>query len=201
MNGAQIHRRAVKRYEVADRRAQVMRLWARGLTQREIAAKLGVSKALVTKDCAAVLDETKADAAKGAEAYRAKELVKLAEEERELWAAWERSKRDRKKIRRESTSVMVATTGEAGEVPGELKELPGEKRAYEREGRLPEPQYMARIAAIHERRAKLLGLDAPEEKRITGPNGGPLQTQDVASLTAEEAARLYHDTVRGDGNG
>lgn len=40
-----------------------------------------------------------------------------------------------------------------------------------------------RVVKIMERRAKLLGLDAPERKRLEGPNGGPIQ---AVSLTPDE---------------
>lgn len=40
-----------------------------------------------------------------------------------------------------------------------------------------------RVLRIQERRAKLLGLDAPERKRLEGPNGGPIQS---VSMSADE---------------
>jgi len=40
-----------------------------------------------------------------------------------------------------------------------------------------------RVVKIMERRAKLLGLDAPERKRLEGPNGGPIQ---AVSMSADE---------------
>lgn len=44
-----------------------------------------------------------------------------------------------------------------------------------------------RVIKIMERRAKLLGLDAPERKRLEGPNGGPLQ---AVSMTIDEFQRV-----------
>lgn len=44
-----------------------------------------------------------------------------------------------------------------------------------------------RVLKIMERRARLLGLDAPERKRIEGPGGGPLQ---AVSMTLDEFQRI-----------
>ena len=49
-----------------------------------------------------------------------------------------------------------------------------------------------RLIKIQERRARLLGLDAPARSELSGPNGAPLQTEDVgpkldlSKLTDEE---------------
>lgn len=44
-----------------------------------------------------------------------------------------------------------------------------------------------RVLKIMERRAKLLGLDAPERRELTGKGGAPMQT---VNMTADEFARI-----------
>lgn len=47
-----------------------------------------------------------------------------------------------------------------------------------------------RVLRIAERRAKLLGLDAPVRQEVTGPGGGPIQHRDVTELTDDELAAI-----------
>lgn len=52
-----------------------------------------------------------------------------------------------------------------------------------------------RVVKIMERRARLLGLDAPERKQLEGPKGGPIQAVSMSvdefrMIAAEIAARI-----------
>jgi hypothetical protein len=53
---------------------------------------------------------------------------------------------------------------------------------------------IARLLSIMDRRAKLLGLDAPSRRELSGPEGGPIATQmvplDLSMLTNEELELL-----------
>jgi hypothetical protein len=51
---------------------------------------------------------------------------------------------------------------------------------------------VTKCLAIMQRRAKYLGLDAPEKKEVTGANGGPMQIQTAGlkGLTDEELATM-----------
>jgi hypothetical protein len=84
----------------------------------------------------------------------ARELAKLDEQERELWLAWERSKKDKTSIRsHEKRERVPLPKGESGETVTERN------TTNTTTGRLPESRYMDLIISIGERRAKLLGLD------------------------------------------
>ena len=50
-----------------------------------------------------------------------------------------------------------------------------------------------RVIKIMERRAKLLGLDAPERKQLEGPGGGPIQS---VSMTPDEFRAIAAETAR-----
>lgn len=52
-----------------------------------------------------------------------------------------------------------------------------------------------RVLKIMERRAKLLGLDAPERREIGGPHGAPIPVAGVA-MTRDEFAALALDVSR-----
>ena len=140
--------------EIEIRRADVMRRWVRGATDREIAVALGVSKGTITSDRAAVLEATRAEAAQDAAVYRARELAKLAEEERVLWSHYE-------------------TTA-------------------------PDLAAFTRLHAIHERRAKLLGLDAPVQTEVAArvewapgvPEQRPATEAEWVDLAERERVRL-----------
>lgn len=62
-------------------------------------------------------------------------------------------------------------------------------------------QNLDALLRSHDRRAKLLGLDRPQRKELSGPNGGPLPLLNLAPEKASEVlARLgYLDPEDGDG--
>lgn len=49
---------------------------------------------------------------------------------------------------------------------------------------------ITKCLAIQQRRAKYLGLDAPEKRELTGAAGGPLQLSNVKNMTDAELAQL-----------
>ncbi len=87
---------------------------------------------------------------------RARELEELEVLECEARAAWERSKEASKSVKRETAEVMV---------DGVKKQVPI-KVVQETEQRDGDPSFLLVIMRIKERRAKLLGLDAPEKQEI-----------------------------------
>lgn len=61
----------------------------------------------------------------------------------------------------------------------ELSRLDGMLMGLWPRARKGEVAAVDRVLKISERRAKLLGLDAPERKQLEGPGGGPVQTAAV----------------------
>ena len=86
----------------------------------------------------------------------AKELAGLQEQERELWAAWEKSKLD-------ATTTTTEFIG--GDEP---KDASGTKTKVTVETRCGEPAYMRLLLDIRAQRRQLLGLDAPKEIKFLG---------------------------------
>lgn len=83
------------------------------------------------------------------------ELRGLDAQERELWAAWEKSKEDAQRSLQESIKG-----GQDGGARSKVQ--------LTKEGQCGEPSYQRLILEVRERRAKLLGLDAPTRQEITG---------------------------------
>lgn len=136
--------------EIAERRRKVAKLMLLRLSQREIARRLGVSNGLIAQDAKAILADYREQARQDIGTWVARELRKYDEDELEAREAWERSKEDREKrvqVRRQNGHEVFEDRTET-------------------EGRLPDPQYLARILAIQERRAKLLGLDSPDVTQL-----------------------------------
>lgn len=69
----------------------------------------------------------------------------------------------------------------------ELSRLDGMLMGLWPRARKGEVAAVDRVLKISERRAKLLGLDAPERKQLEGPGGGPVQT---VSMTPDEFRKI-----------
>lgn len=111
-----------------------------------------------------------------------RELQELAVAESEAWAAWEKSKLDAER----TTQEMIEGGGAAG----------GRKKASKtKEGQCGDVSYLRVLLDIQVRRAKLLGLDAPEKSELSGPGGSPMQvTQGVIILPPPTPKKPAPDT-------
>lgn len=148
--------------QAAARRAEILKLHSRGWTKVAIAAELGVDEKTVRY----YLKQIHAEAAKQttdlAEAKR-RELLMLDEAERAAWEAWDESRRD--------AETEVTRTLPDGGVQLERR----------REGRAGDSALLKRLIEISERRAKLLGLDAP-----TRTVGGVLTPEQLAGMSDDQ---------------
>ena len=143
-------------------------------TQAEIGRHLGLSRQQVGYDLAAVRREWLRCAVADFDARRAEELARVDRLGREYWDAWEASKRERQ------TSTTEQTTDADGE------RLRAGIRKAEQTG---DPRYLYGVERCIEQRAKLLGLHAPVEARLTGRDGGPLAAVVAAvEMTDDERA-------------
>lgn len=125
-------------------------LFLRGYSYRQISdllnqrnAKMGLDYAIVPpmrvyKDLKQLLINWKREHEENIDLYITKELSKLDKIEAELWDAWERSKKR-----------IVSKIRQSG-----LKKERGETFAGN-------PRYLDLVLSVQQRRAKLLGLDAP----------------------------------------
>lgn len=82
------------RLERLERRRKVAQLYLQRMTQTEIAQRLGVKQPVVSRDLRRIEREWSESASGDFAAARNAELRKLDLLERELWEAWERSKKE-----------------------------------------------------------------------------------------------------------
>ena len=139
-----------RRQQVAERRATVTRLWARHLTQEEIAAAVGVDQSTISRDIKALVVAWRAEALTEVADLRAREFADLDSMERE--------------------AAMAASVGRSAVELARLLEV-----------RL----------RVKERRARMLGLDAPKRQEFAGLIG-TLSARDLnlTKLSADELAEL-----------
>src|SRR5262249_25398485 len=121
------------------------------------------------------------------------ELARLAELERESWAAWERSKvaRERTRTKRAIRPARgsSAAAGPAGEGVASI-----DSAELAREGRGGDPRFLAVVLSCIKQRAELLGLSAPARLELMGKGGGPVEAR-VEHRDVESDLRPYKDVI------
>lgn len=143
--------------------AQIARWHRRGKTPQQMTDLLAaerpyrISRRQLANDLAKLDAQWLAEAATTIDSWKRKELAGLQDQENEAWEAWEKSKLD---------AIRKAATDESG---GEGKGK--QKRAVTTEGQCGDATYMRLILDIRDRRAKLLGLDAPSKTELSGTVG------------------------------
>lgn len=141
-----------KAQRLADRE-RIASLRLRCKTLPQIVAETGLSMATVKREMRIVEAEWRESAKEDIAAVKARELRKLDELEAEARAEWERSKQEHRKR-------VVESGGRDGK-----------KSKLETQDQCGDPRYLTVILGIHERRAKLLGADAPQKIAPTNPDG------------------------------
>jgi DNA-binding CsgD family transcriptional regulator len=153
---------------ILKRRDDVWKRRVKGDTIREIAKELGVSVGTVQSDLNAVRLELDHDNKVRAEIERSVGAGRLDAAAKKLLAI-----------------INIKDSELAGAEPEQLISLA-----------TAIPAAINALARIEERRAKLLGLDAPTKTEVSGADGGPLQVADarnallakLSSLAAGESA-------------
>ena len=171
---------------IEDRRARVASCKVQGLSIRQTIVQLTKDRCFnpdtkkpwsvqaIHADLVALTTRWKAEALGDITEAKAQELARLDELEREAWAAWRRGM-GRKQIRTTKTGGINGP-----EVSIRTEVLNGD------------PRYLATVLDCQQRRAKLLGLDAPAKVEASGPGGGPIPLGhlDLSRLSTEELATM-----------
>jgi hypothetical protein len=140
---------------IEARRAQVAKLYLQGYRrQDDIAEKLGVDRATVSRDLKVVNERWKEAGVRDLDQAKGQELERLALLEQESWAAWEASKQARE------TSTTEQVTGGEGE---------RYRAALRKEGQTGDPRYFTAILSCIAIRSKILGLNAPKKPNDPDP--------------------------------
>jgi len=142
------------------RRIKVAKYFAQGLTQLEIGEKVKVDRSVVSRDLKALEKEWIEAAVDEIAQYKAKEIIKINNMEREAYEAWEKSKREK-----ETKSKKQSGTTEGGRTEVAIKT----------ESNFGDTKYFQVVQWCIDKRCKLLGLDSPKRLEHTGKNGEPIQ--------------------------
>lgn len=168
----------------AAHRERIAELRLKEWTVPMIARELGVSDATVTRELRSLTEEWREAAKEDIEAIKARELRKLDRIEAEATKAWERSLLDyNRKVVSEKGGKPAA-----GEKAGKDRSATVETGSQN-----GDPRFLRIILDCQERRAKILGTDAPTKVAPTDPTG----TQPYKSVTdAELDARILELTAK-----
>ena len=137
-----------RKKEIQARRAEISRLYLRGMTGVEISSKIKISESQVSRDLKAISRAWQQSALQDISERKAQDLAELAQIRRELWQAWQQSKEPATKKRKKYKN-------------GKLVEV--EEETVERLG---DPRYMGELLKALKRAAELLGLDEPAKSSI-----------------------------------
>lgn len=114
------------------------------------------------------------------------EIERNLNQMREAWEAWEKSKTDYKQ---KFSKQKGELTGKGPD--GQTIKTRDVERGEKDMNAFGDPRYLAEIRMLADQRVKLLGLNAPEKKELTGENGSPLfskfdEFMDSCLLQAQE---------------
>jgi transcriptional regulator with XRE-family HTH domain len=165
----------------AKDRAEIARLALFGnITQQEIAEKVGLNQATISRELKAVRDEWRKSAVQDINDVIARELQKLDALEIEVLTEWERSKRDWQK-------KVVEDKPRGGGQSGKSARI-------ESGGQCGDPRYIQSLLGIQDRRAKLLGTDKPHKVAPTTPSGDDpydgMSDAEIAARIIELSAKV-----------
>jgi len=158
------------RLEIEQRQAQVSELSLKGYSQTAIAKQLGVTQATVSDDLKAIREVWRASKIRDFDLNVSIELERLNLIEREMWEAWERSKKP---------SQSAALIGEGVTQPARktLKNQNGD------------PRYLTLALHCHQSRRALLALDPPKRAEATQEEGRKLTLYDVLTHSEKHPPR------------
>ncbi|TXS96193.1 hypothetical protein FV139_01415 [Parahaliea maris] len=189
-NGTTARTRCPRAARHADERLRhqeiIAREYLKGRLQAEIAEELGLSIATVKRDLVKVRERWLKSSLRDFDALRAEQLAKIDTVEAEAWTMWMRSCE-----RRVRTSVQEL----------EATKYPGTNTRTDDEDGSGEPRYLQITLQCVERRARLLGLDAPQKVAQTDSQGRDTQhSRDVRDMSDRdfEAEILELETKRVD---
>jgi hypothetical protein len=154
------------------RRLEALGLRLQGKTYAAIGDAMGITDVAAWKLVMRALDDQEKQLSEDVEKVRALEIHKLIRIEDEAWKAWERG------IGKKQKTITERNQGGKGAVA---------KARIETEELNGDPRYLAVILDCQQRRARLLGLDAPAKIEGSGPGGGPLIEVVIRDAVAKQS--------------
>lgn len=150
----------IRRLEAVERQRKVLRLRRQGLTEVQIADKIGCCQATVSKDINEHIDKLISYTRQDAEKQRAEELDRIEEVRQKALRGWQRSCGDEQISDVEVIDVEVVGGGE--------KSKPAtHKRKMRTKGQTGDPRFLAVLMNCVEKRCRLLGLNLESQQQAT----------------------------------
>ena len=184
-----------------------MKMWARGFKWKEIAdainadlpAERQVSFQAVHHFVKNIRKEWKQENRDVIDEHFARSLASLQSVEEEAWLGWQRSQEDSQTQTVNTTEadilhepIMDGGAKGAPEVVGQQKTT---NKSMTKHGNVGDPRYLDMVLRAQERRAKLLGLDAPV--KIANADGGNIEpAQTNIQINVAEASRNNPDYAK-----
>ena len=182
-----------KRFEVAQRRAQVAAWYVTGEPNGQMAEALGVSPAIISQDLRFLLDKWDSFFIEAIDDKKKRELAKLDLVELEAWDAWRRSKTGFQRTTI-TTKGQVVTKGEQGKTSFESLR-PAETRIRTEES-AGNPRYLKIVLECIAQRRKILGLDTPDalDLNFNIDTDSGLSSEDLKDKTPKQIVALYYQS-------
>lgn len=166
-------------FQIQRDRQDIADWYCQGLTQAAIAERINtdpereytLTQQMISYDLKAIQKAWLESSLRDFDEMRAEQLGKIDRLEREYWRGWERSCEDAETVRKEGPASGV------------------EKITKTEKGQAGDPRFLAGVERCIERRCKLLGLDAPEKRELTGRGGGPI-TFNLDGLSDDDLERI-----------
>ena len=150
--------------QIARDRKKIGELYLKGTLQADIAAKLSIDQSTVSRDIKALFAEWRKSALVDINEAKARELAKIDALELTYWAAWERSCEDAETETRKTKGVIKRYEDGDGQF---VAERPAEVDKTSK-GQAGDPRFLQGVQWCIERRCKILGVDAPEKRELSG---------------------------------
>jgi len=138
-----------KKKIILARRLQITELYLKGLSQTEIATKVGVKQPQVSHDLKILSKEWKESALMNIHEAKSLELAKINYLECQYWDAWEESK----KVEQQTTKRMSKNGHKTASIQVVVKEQikPGN------------PKYLRGVQWCIQKRIEIFGINAPQQ--------------------------------------
>lgn len=166
-------------FEIAANREEITRRYLRRESQYAIAASMGMSRELVAYDLRCIQKKWQETTTWNLNEFKSMELDRIDVLERTYWEAWVASQQSREI----SIQELVKTppppgpgrrdprTGRVVPAPPGTPQESRQKAQVRKEGQVGNPAFLAGVQWCIDRRAKMLGLDAPDKLDLTTGGG------------------------------
>ena len=173
---------SAKKKHIAQRRAEVAKLFSAGLNQFEMGEKLGVDRSTISLDLKALEATWLVLAVTELAKWKAQEIIRINEIEREAWESWEKSKSDKETKQKKQSDLPI---GSAKKTEVSVKT----------ESNFGDTKYLQVVQWCIDRRIKLLGLDAPQKIETSIKSAGGEKLRQAIDKMDEDQKEQFFNAI------